>query len=950
MEAFKLILCLWLVSLVPALAQNMPGAGTITGTVLDSATRKPMRMASVSLLQARDSAYVSATITGGDGDFAFRKVAPGSYRLLVTFVGYKNVSRPVSVARDTPSDAGTLLMTEQGTDLSEVVIRQEIAPVTIKQDTLEFNAGAFKTQPNAQVEELLRKLPGVEVARDGSIKANGVAVNKVLVDGKPFFGNDPKMATRNLPADIVDKVQMYDQSSDQSQFSGVDDGDRERTINITIKKDKGKGYFGQNAMGVGPRAGGPRTGGPAGGHSTGRQSAASQSARYQARLNVNRFNNHNGGPNRQLSVIGQANNLNQQNFTMSDGNLPGPGSGGPQLVGQPGGEGSEGQVTPSNITTVAALGANYRTESNAVKWGKRTEMTASYFASRAVTTTDQQARRENILPGQSFIADQRNYSKNTMLSHRINGRFELPLDSLTSLRFTPNISFQTKDFRSSNVSYSYRSPEDSLNKGLTNYNLRGSGLNAYNNLLLMRKYRKEGRSLSVNLNSILTTGGTTAYNRSINTFFDTLTTPRGPQRIDQRNAQDQFAFQNTVNVSFTEPISFTQKLEFRYAYSNSYGKLLRNVADKSMETNGYDTRDSLLSRDFENTFETNRLGATFQTRRLRYTLAFGADAQLASLRPEDRSNDDGYRTSHAYFMPNALFSYTFRGNKNLRLQYRTRVASPGITQLIPVADNSNPLNITTGNPALRPEYYHNLTLTFNISARGGADNLFIFGSLNQSNNRIGLSARTNASGVLVTTPVNTTGFVSANGFVSLGKKIQPLRLSVNLSTQGSLARNTNFINDADNITTTTSLGQGIRLQSDYNGRIDYGLSARVTYQQARYSLLSQQNMQFWSQYATADVHWQLPGNLVITSDVTYTGNTGRAEGYNQRFLLWNAAIAKQFLRTRQAEVRLQVFDLLNQNRSLVRNTGDTYIEDVRSRVLKRYFLLTLVYNLRKFGS
>lgn len=922
MEAFKLIVCLLLLSLSPVFAQKSSPAGEISGAVVDSASRKPLRMASVSLLHARDSTYVTATTTGGDGDFRFRKAAPGSYRLLITFMGYKNLSLPVTVSNDTPVQMGTLLMTEQGTQLNEVVIRQEAAPVTIKQDTIEFNAGSFKTQPNAQVEELLRKLPGVEVGRDGSIKANGQAVNKVLVDGKPFFGNDPKMATRNLPADIVDKVQMYDQSSDQSQFSGVDDGDRERTINITIKKDKGKGYFGQNALGAGPKSG-------------------DQSARYEAKLNVNRFNNHNGGPNRQISVIGQANNLNQQNFTMSEG------GGGPQLIGQPGG-GDGGPTAPSNITEVAALGANYRTESNTVRWGKRSEMAASYFASRAVTTTDQQSHRENILPGQSFLTDQSNYSKNTMLTHRINGRFDLPIDSLTSLRFTPNISFQTKDLLSKNSSYSYRSLTDSLNKGLTHYDLHGNGLNGYNNLLFMRKFRKEGRSLSANLNSVLTRGNTTAYNRSDNTFFDTLTTePR--QSIDQRNAQNQFALQNTVNVSFTEPISFTQKLEFRYAYSNSFGKLLRNVANKTEETEQYDQPDFSLSRNFANTFETNRLGATFQTRRLRYTIALGADGQLASLRPVDRSTDVGYRSRYAYFMPNALFSYTFRGNKNLRLQYRTRVVSPGITQLIPIADNSNPLNINIGNPDLRPEYYHNLTLTFSISSRGGSDNLFVFSSFNQSSNRIGVSTRTNESGVQVTMPINTRGFMSGNGFAAVSKKIEPLHLSVSLSTQGSLARNTNLINGSDNVTTSSSIGQGLRLQSDYNGRIDYGLSARVTYQQARYSLLSQQNVQYWSQYATADVHLQLPGNMTMTTDLTYNGNTGRAEGYNQRFLLWNASIAKQFLRTRQAEVRLQVFDLLNQNRSLIRNAGDAYVEDVRSRVLKRYFLISLVYNLRKFG-
>jgi hypothetical protein len=910
-------------------AQKTSPKTEITGIVLDSVNHKPMRMASVSLLTARDSAYVTATITDGDGRFRLRNVATGAYRLLVTFVGYRNASKIITANAAQQTDAGTISLTEQGNTLNEVVIRQESAPVTIKQDTLEFNASSFKTQPNAQVEELLRKLPGVEVARDGSIKANGQSVSKVLVDGKPFFGNDPKMATRNLPADIVDKVQLYDQSSDQSQFSGMDDGNRERTINITIKKDKGKGYFGQNALGAGPSPG-------------------ENSTRYQARLNVNRFNNRNGGPVRQLSVIGQANNLNQQNFTMSGGNLPGPGSGGPQLVGDPGGGQDNGQA-PSNIVEVKAAGINFRNESAKVRWGKRTEMAASYFANQTITTTDQESRRENIVPGRSFITDQSSFSKNSMTSHRFNGRFDMPLDSMTSLRLTPNISFQNQDFNNRLRSYAYRLPNDSLNAGKTDYDLNGNGLSAYNNLLLMRKFQKEGRSFSANLNTTLTNGRTTAYNNSLNTFYDSLAANPSVDQLQQRARQNHETLQNTLSLSFTEPLSLSQKLEFRYAYSRNFNKLLRDVFDKNQETDSYDQPNSLLTNDFNSKFETNRLGSSFQNRRLRYSFTIGLDMQLASLRPHNQTDDSHYRRNYGYLMPNALFTYTFSGNKNLRFQYRTRVTSPGINQLSPVPDNSNPLNISMGNPTLRPEYYHTLSLTYSASARAGADNLYASAFLNQSDNRISQSTATDETGVQVTKPVNTKGFWSANGFLSLSKKIQLLRLTVNLTTNANFARNTSFVNALGNSVKNTMLGQGVRVQSDFNGKLDYGISGRVTFQDARYTLLPQQNSRYWSQYATADVHWQLPGNFVVTTDVTYTGTTGRAAGYNQRFTLWNAALTHQFLKTKQGEIRLQVFDILNQNRSLVRNTGDSYIEDVRSKVLKRYFLISLVYNLRKFG-
>ena len=267
-------------------------AQTIRGTVVDSTTRKPLMEATVSLLSVRDSSMSHYMITNGDGEFTFTNVAVGNYRLLITYVGYRNKSRRISVTRDTPTiGAGTLELVPQSVNLNEVVIKQEAPPVTIKQDTIEFNAGSFKTQPNADAENMLKKLPGVDVARDGTITAQGQAVKKVLVDGKPFFGDDPKMATRNLPADIIDKIQLFDQQSDQSQFTGVDDGNRDKTINIVTKKDKRKGYFGQQSAGAGP-------------------SASSNDLRYAAKLNLNRFNE-----DQQISLVGQANNINQQGFT-----------------------------------------------------------------------------------------------------------------------------------------------------------------------------------------------------------------------------------------------------------------------------------------------------------------------------------------------------------------------------------------------------------------------------------------------------------------------------------------------------------------------------------------------------------------------------------------------------------------------------------------------------------
>lgn len=924
MRTFLLLFSLLAGAASYSVAQKIVSGGKITqvrGIVTDSISGKPLRSASVSLVKAQDSSYVTATLTDGDGQFLLRNVAAGTYRLLVTFVGYRNGSKRISIDREHPLvDAGTIAMTEQSSLLTEVIVKEERAPIAVKGDTLEFNAGSFKTQPNAQVEELLRKLPGVEVSRDGTIKAQGQTVNRVLVDGKPFFGNDPKMATRNLPADIIDKVQLYDQSSDQSQFSGIDDGNRERTINLTIKRDKRRGYFGQNALGGGVDRDG-------------------NDKRYQGRLSLNRFDN-----GRQLSLIGQGNNINQQSFTLGGAN------GAPIIVGTQGGLAPSINQTPTTIIETKAAGLNYRD-----KMSKKAEIASSYFVNQAITTTDQQSRRQSILPDQSFITDQRNYAQNRQTAHRFNGRLDWQLDSLTSLRLTPTISWQRTRYGSALVSRSFLpglsiAESQLLNTGETESYSMGNGRSIYNNLLLLRKFRREGRTLSANLNTVFSDGPTEAFNRSVNTLYDSTGGHSNTIRLDQRNNQATYGLQNTLTVSYTEPLSLTRKLEFNYAYSTSRNQAARDVADFNESTKAYDRPNLPLSNQFGSVFTTHQAGATLQNRRLRYTYALGVAVQQAELQVENRSVDTSLSRAYLSVLPNALLSFSFPGNRSIRLQYRTRITAPSIMQLQPVVDNTNPLNRRLGNPMLRPEYYNTVTLTYNSSGSVDGKSLFLFAGFNQSNNRIATATTISSAGLQTTQPINVGGYWAGNGTLSLNRRIAPIKLNVTLTTNATMLRALSLINEQANIAHTSSIGQSLRFQSNYNDRFEYGLSGTVTYQRATYSLLPQQNTSFWAYYATADMHWQLPFRFVLISDLTYTATTGRAAGYNQQFTLWNVAVSRQFFKGNTGEVRLQLFDLLNQNQSLIRNTTDTYIEDVQSRVLRQYALLSFVYNLRKFGT
>ena len=955
-------------------------AQSIRGAVVDSLTRKPLLEASVSVLSAQDSSLVTFGITDGDGRFVFPKVTQGQYRVLVTYVGYRGKAKRVEVLSASANpDVGTIDLVATSQTLIEVQVQGEKAPIAVKGDTLEFNADSFKTRPNAQVEDLLKKLPGVEVARDGTVKAQGQAVTKVLVDGKPFFGNDPKMATRNLPADIIDKVQLYDQQSEQSQFSGVDDGEREKTINITTKKDKRKGTFGQQSVSAGPQVGDADRPG--------------QDVRYSGRASVNRFNN-----GQQYSVVGMANNINQQGFTAQDlglgSNFGGAGqgrsgnSGGGNNVRVGGGGtsgGGTGQVGTNAITQSWAAGLNYRNT-----LGKKIDVAGSYNASYTNTLTDQRSRRENVIPSgpatgapvgsrgdSSFVTNRQNGSDNANTNHRFNLRVDYRLDSLTTIRVIPNLSWLSSNFQTNSLSQTLDGQGIPVNTSNTNYSSTGSGFTGNNALLLFRKFRKRGRTASLNWNIGSNNHDNDGINQSVNTFArpnvplstsavstSAISTSgvSGPgsqtglfeRIINQSNNQQTRSMTNSINLNYTEPLSLRQTLEFQYALSNNRNTSNRFVNNFNEATGQYDLPNALLSNRFLNTFMTNRAGITWQTSRLKYTYALGLDGQQNTLRSENISSDIDSTLSRTFtsLLPNALFTYSFGKNRRLRIQYRTRINAPNVNQLQPVRNNINPLNIRLGNPDLQPEYSHNVSVNFNRFEPSTFRNLFASLNLSRTDNKIVNATEFTRAGAQTTRPINTDGYYTANGSLVLGQPVKfgTQKANLNLTTNLTYNRGTSFVNNQPNLANNWLVGQGVGISSNFSERLDLNLSGNINYQSARYSLQPQQNIAFLNQTITFDAFYQLPGKFTLSTDVYYNHYGGSSGSYNQSFTLWNATLAKQLFKQKQGELRLQVFDLLNQNRSIVRNVTDTYTEEVESRVLNRYFMLSFVYNLRRFGA
>jgi len=918
----------------PAHAQTAPrpGLGVVQGVVLDSAGGQPLREVSVSLLHARDSSYVTFSLTDGSGRYALRGVRPGHYLMQVNTLGYKLLQQPVSVAAGQATvELPPLRLRAEAQQLGEVVVTHQ-APVSMSGDTVAFSAKAFKTQPNAAVEQLLKKLPGVEVDRDGTIRSQGRAVSKVLVDGKPFFGDDPKMATRNLPADIIDRVQLYDQQSDQATFSGIDSGERQRTINFVTRRDKRKGYFGTEQAGLGA------------------------AGRYQTKLGLNRFNN-----GRQLSALAQADNVNRQGYTdgspapsLADGgggaaSSLGSSSGG-LVLGAPGGDRNAGSTagggSQAGITESASGGLNYRDA-----WGKRLEVAGSYLGARATTTNDQQAQRQNLTGAPATdavpLTDRRAASRARTTSQRANLRLDYRLDSLTSLRFTPSLSWQTTDqLRTTDQQTSQAGRL--LNQSTGRYDAVARSLTGGGNALLMRKFGRAGRTFSANINLGLDRQSGQALNQATNTFL--AAGAGGPQVLDQQIDQATPRQQAAVNVSYTEPVSLRHQLEAHYSYTTAPSQARRLVADYNAATGEYDQLNAMLSNAFASRYTAQRAGLTWQTRRLRYTYNLGLDAQQATLRLDNQTAEMSLRRAYPTLLPQVNFTYSGGRSRSLRLNYRTTLTAPAASQLQPVPDNSNPLSIRLGNPDLRPEYGHSLSATYNQYdlARGRSVLALLAGQAVR--HRLVSATTFDAAGVRTTQPINADGYVAANAYLSLGQRLPAHQLNLNASTSANFSRGQSFINGQPNVARTWLLSQTLSANLAYNERLELSLNANFTYQQAAYSLSPAANTAYFTQFISGDVYWRLPGRWVLTSDAYFTNNSGLAAGYNQRVLLWNAGLAYQLFANKQGELKLYAFDLLGQNRSVQRTVTDTYIEDVRSRVLTRYLMLSFAYQVRSFGQ
>lgn len=957
-----MFLCIALSGLIIANAQNR----TISGTVTDQQTKKPLASATVKLSSLSDTTKVRNHLTDSAGRFIFSELGKDSFLISISYVGYSAVTRIVAV--DT-SDVRLNIAAVLGasTDLSTVIIQTTVSPGTQKEDTLQFNASQFKVNPDASSEDLVRKMPGITI-ENGEVKAQGETVRRVTVDGRELFGDDATAALRNLPAEVVDKIQVLDRLSDQDRASGVITGETQKEINIVTRAGMRNGQYGRVYAGYGT------------------------DDRYSLGGNTTFLKE-----NRRISLVGQSNNVNQQNFSQQDllgvtssgGGRGGFGGGGNFTGGAGGGRGNTGGgrggagggggnfggfggggnflVGQQNgINRTHAFGINYSDD-----WGKKMRVSGSYFFNNGHNTTEQVTNRAYL---SDRIADY-NRSTNAVsdnTNHRFNLRLEYNIDSSNRLIITPNVSFQKNNSVNSTLNESFFVPGSPINRTLNTSRNDRSGINANNNILYSHSFKKRGRNFSINLN--------TSYNNQDGESYLDILTSTFKSGIQEDTLESRFTdqFNNSLrlsaNMSYTEPLGQNSQLQFSYSPSYSKSKSEQKVYSYDNATHSYSEFMDSLTNIFDNYTKAHNGGLAYRYGNRDNQLNLGLNYQRTELENE-RTYPKPLNTSKIFenLLPNAMVRLKLSSRSNVRIFYRTNTNTPSVTQLQDVVNINNRPLLSAGNPDLKQQYSHMLNGTYTYTNTGKGivfvataygqkvndyittATYFLQDTIARKDSLIG-NGQTLRFGEQLTKPVNLDGYVNVRSFITFAVPLRFIKSNWNMNGGVSYSRQPGLINNAQIESKNYTYSFGSVISSNVSEYVDFTVSYTGNYNLVNATNFDNNNNKvvtktdYFTHVSSLQFNLLSKKGWFLQNDLSNRLYKGLGEGFDQNFWLWNAGIGKKFLKDRKGELKITVFDLLKQNISINRDITESYIEDQRNRVLTRYFMLTFTYNLRNFGK
>ncbi len=886
-------------------------AAVLRGSIVDAATGEGLIQASLRVLAAKDSAVVKAAVTNAQGRFSI-DVKPGKYIIEASYVGYATQTRQFNMG-DAARTIKPFALAESAIALKEATVTGIRTPMKVMEDTVEFAAESYKTQPNAVVEDLLKRLPGVEVSSDGKITANGQEISKILVDGKEFFSDDPTVASRNLPVNIVEKLQVVNRKSDLARMTGVDDGEEETVINLTVKKGMHNGWFGNAEAGYGT------------------------DDRYKANFTVNRFWNGN-----QITFLGSANNVNEPGFA----------------------DGASGRFRrfggTNGITSAQSFGLNFNVGKEEIF-----RVGGDLMYSHTDRDTRSHSDRQYLFEDSTSRTVSDKYARDKGHNFRADFRVQWNPDSFNTFEFRPNISLNYNRSASLDSSATFAGDPRrsevtrSINTGLS----KGNSFEFGGRLIYNHKFRsKPGRSLSLFVNYRMSNVRERENSYSWNKFF---------LLNDSIDLYDQYAdnhtWSNSISsrLSWTEPLGDASKgnfLTFAYSFNYRWNNADKLTYDHPVEfPDGWEgapviSDELIYNPDLSNRFRNDYFSQDIRVGYRHVTAAHNVDVGMSLVPQMSRSinlEDDSRSIPSRWvwnYAPYLRYRWKVTKTRSFNLDYMGRSSQPSMTQLQPVADMSDPLRVIIGNPNLDPTFTHHLRLRFqDFQPEAQRAIMAMLDAQVAQNSIVSRTTYNSETGGQTTTYENVNGSWNVRAMNMISFPFRNRSFTFNNHVMLFYTRSIGFNNNRRNSSGSLMAGEsfGIAWRPD---NVEIELRPFYNLQNVTNSLQSSANHTVHTYGGALRATYYTPFGLVLNSDLSYSGTSGYSQGYDTDQWMWNASISYQFLRDRSATISLQGYDLLQQRSNVRRNVTANYIDDTRYNSLTRYFMVTFSYKFNTFGK
>jgi hypothetical protein len=915
------LLIIWLVA---SHSFSFAQTATVKGVIFDNFNEMNLAGANVSLLK-NDSTVYKSTRSDLNGVFEFKNLLPGNYLLSIKHSLYEDRINKLKLDSNSKINTGVIKMSYKSINLKGVTVLQQISRIKINGDTTEYNPLGFKTRPGASVEDMLKKLPGIKVDKDGTIKAMGTTVEKVYVDGEEFFGNDPTIATKNLQADAIAKIQVFDKKSDQATFSGIDDGSRSRTINIQLKKNMNKGNFGKVDLGIG------------------------LDDKYNNTLMINHFNDKT-----KVSLYGSLSSIdvdgvdlspgkrrNSNNLSEVNANIAGLASSA-NTDNEINSVLSSGEGLPKSVSG----GINYSDKFNR----SQQSINGSYQYNQVSSTGYENTFSQSILPDTVFVDSEATKSNSNNQRHSMNGTYEWQINKSTSMKLYVNAS-EGKATGNSNFTGEARDNLMNLvNSSKRDVDASGDDKSLESTFLIRKRFNKAGRTISLNVGQSYSDNKSNGFLYSLNAFYGKKGRVSFSDTTDQKKINTSLSTSLNGSLVYTEPLSKAFFMELRYAFSGSHNNAQRSSFEKDLKGN-YNVLNDTLSNHYNFDVFTNVAGLAFKYNSKKVTLSVGSLVARSRYKQSNFAGDAAIARDFSNLYPKATFSVKFNDNSNLSLVYSGNSRQPSINQIQPIPDNYNPLRIVVGNPLLKQEFNHNMNFNFNTYNLNTQQGLFFTGNLSLQSNAIVTNSFTDKLGRTVYKYVNASGNYNYNTGFNYSINIDNFGLDLNTGVNYSKSNYSNIVNDQKNTTNTTATAISFGLNKEDDLLYNFSYDGTIRFNKSLSSIRKDIQTKYWIQEHTLDLTIFLPWKFELNNELEASLQQKVASfNGNNNVILWNGSFGKKFLKNDKATIQIVAHDILNRSRGYSRFISSNVIEESNYQTIARYFLLNFTWNFSKMAA